>query len=193
MRRRRTRTRVRRRTCTPSQSSNGRCGAGWASRAFWSARCASPLLARRDRRRPTVGWRKGVAMAETIELTEEQWHERLSPEQYAVLRGKGTEPAFTGAYWDTKTPGLYRCAACDNALFRSDTKYDSGSGWPGFTEPITPEAVRYETDNSFGMHRVEALCGRCGSHLGQVFQDGPAPTGQRYCMNSIALRLDEEA
>ncbi len=129
-------------------------------------------------------------MADTVQLTEEQWRERLTPEQYAVLRGKGTERAFTGAYWDTKSPGLYRCAACDNELFRSDTKYDSGSGWPSFTEPIRPDAVRYETDTSYGVHRVEVLCGRCGSHLGHVFQDGPAPTGQRYCMNSISLELD---
>ena len=132
-------------------------------------------------------------MAETVDLTDEQWRERLTPEQYAVLRGKGTERAFTGAYWDSKDAGLYRCGACDNPLFRSETKYDSGSGWPSFTAPVTPDAVRYETDTSLGVHRVEALCGRCGSHLGHVFQDGPAPTGQRYCMNSVSLRLDPEA
>ena len=132
-------------------------------------------------------------MVEMIQLTEDQWRERLTPEQYEVLRGKGTERAFTGAYWDTKTPGLYKCAACDLELFRSDTKYDSGSGWPSFTEPITPDAVRYETDESYGMQRVEVLCGRCGSHLGHVFPDGPAPTGQRFCMNSISLELEPEA
>ena len=132
-------------------------------------------------------------MAETVQLTEEQWRERLNPDQYAVLRGKGTERAFTGAYWDTKTPGLYRCAACDNELFRSETKYDSGSGWPSFTEPIRPDAVRYETDDSYGMHRVEVLCGRCGGHLGHVFQDGPPPTGQRYCINSLSLQLEKTA
>ena len=131
-------------------------------------------------------------MADTVELTEDEWRAKLSGPQYAVLRGKGTEPAFTGAYWDTKDPGLYRCAACDNELFRSDTKYDSGSGWPSFTEPISPDAVRYETDTSHGMRRVEVLCGRCGGHLGHVFDDGPAPTGQRFCMNSVSLRLDPE-
>jgi peptide-methionine (R)-S-oxide reductase len=132
-------------------------------------------------------------MAETLELPEDQWRHRLTDEQYAVLRGKGTERAFTGAYWDTKDPGLYRCAACDNELFRSETKYDSGSGWPSFTEPITPDAVRFDTDTSYGMSRVEVLCGRCGSHLGHVFDDGPQPTGQRYCMNSVSLKLEPDA
>ena len=132
-------------------------------------------------------------MVEMIQLTEEQWRERLTPEQYAVLRGKGTERAFTGAYWDTKTPGLYKCAACDNELFRSDTKFDSGTGWPSFTEPITPDAVKFEEDSSYGMRRVEVLCGRCGGHLGHVFPDGPGPDGQRYCMNSVSLELEPEA
>jgi peptide-methionine (R)-S-oxide reductase len=125
-----------------------------------------------------------------IELSDSEWRERLTPEQYAVLRGKGTERAFTGAYWDTKDEGLYRCAACGNPLFRSDVKYDSGTGWPSFTEPVAPDAVRYEEDTSYGMRRVEVVCGNCGSHLGHVFEDGPAPAGQRFCMNSISLDLD---
>lgn len=129
-------------------------------------------------------------MAEPVELTDEQWRERLTPEQYAVLRGKGTERAFTGAYWDAKDEGVYRCAACNTQLFTSETKYDSGSGWPSFWEPLTPEAVRYERDVSYGMTRTEVLCGTCGGHLGHLFDDGPQPTGQRFCMNSVSLEFE---
>ena len=129
-------------------------------------------------------------MSEIVELTDEQWRERLTPEQYAVLRGKGTEPAFTGAYWDAKETGVYRCAACHTQLFTSETKYDSGSGWPSFWEPLTPEAVRYERDASHGMVRTEVLCGTCGGHLGHLFDDGPRPTGQRFCMNSVSLEFE---
>ena len=131
-------------------------------------------------------------MADVVELTDEQWRERLTPEQYAVLRGKGTEPAFTGAYWDAKEDGVYRCAACSAQLFTSETKYDSGSGWPSFWEPLTPDAVQFELDSSYGMVRTEVLCGTCGSHLGHLFDDGPRPTGQRYCMNSASLSLDRD-
>jgi peptide-methionine (R)-S-oxide reductase len=126
-------------------------------------------------------------MPEIVELTDEQWRERLTPEQYAVLRGKGTEPAFTGAYWDNHDDGVYRCAACSAQLFTSGTKYESGSGWPSFWEPLTPDAVKFERDTSYGMMRTEVLCGTCGSHLGHLFDDGPQPTGQRYCMNSVSL------
>jgi peptide-methionine (R)-S-oxide reductase len=116
---------------------------------------------------------------------------KLTPQQYHVTQQAGTEPAFTGVYWNTKTPGVYRCICCDAELFSSSTKYDSGSGWPSFWQPIAPDRVRLEEDDSHGMRRVEVLCAGCGAHLGHVFPDGPRPTGERYCMNSASLKLEQ--
>jgi peptide-methionine (R)-S-oxide reductase len=131
-------------------------------------------------------------MTDKIEKTEEEWRSILNPDQYHICREQGTERAFTGEYWDTKTRGIYRCVACGEPLFSSMEKYDSGSGWPSFWQPLVTDAVETETDESLGMVRTEVHCGRCGSHLGHVFPDGPRPTGQRYCINSLSLELDTE-
>ncbi|MGC9349753.1 MAG: peptide-methionine (R)-S-oxide reductase MsrB [Anaerolineae bacterium] len=132
-------------------------------------------------------------MKEKIEKTEAEWREELTPEEYHVMREKGTERAFSGEYHDTEEEGVYRCAACGQPLFSSETKFHSGTGWPSFYAPVDEENVGTERDRRFFMVRTEVHCSRCGSHLGHVFEDGPEPTGLRYCVNSVSLDLDREA
>jgi peptide-methionine (R)-S-oxide reductase len=127
-----------------------------------------------------------------ITKTEEEWKQQLSPEQFHVARKAGTEPAFTGKYWDTKEKGTYNCVCCGAPLFESDTKFNSGTGWPSFYKPVDPAAVAEHTDSTYGMVRTEARCAKCDAHLGHVFPDGPKPTGLRYCMNSASLDLKPE-
>lgn len=128
-----------------------------------------------------------------LHLSEDEWRKRLTPEQYRILRERGTERAFTGKYWDCHEDGIYRCAGCGNPLFGADTKFESGSGWPSFYQPLGPDRVAVEEDRTHGMVRTEVMCAKCGGHLGHVFPDGPRPTGLRYCINSASLDLGPEA
>lgn len=131
-------------------------------------------------------------MTDKVIKSVDEWEQELSPEAFQVLRNKGTEGAFSGKYDGDKTPGTYHCAGCGHPLFSSEAKFDSGTGWPSFYEPVADDSVDTETDSAHGMQRTEVLCKRCGGHLGHVFEDGPEPTGQRYCMNSISLDLRED-
>ena len=162
----------------------------WVGAAGRSSGSAAAIQARAAADAAADSMAKSPAAGDTLVLTEAEWRARLTPDQFYVLRQKGTERAFAGAYWDHHAHGVYRCAGCGLELFASEAKFESGTGWPSFWRPIRPSAVATETDRSLGVARVEVLCARCGGHLGHVFDDGPRPTGLRYCMNSVSLTFE---
>ena len=145
-----------------------------------------------DDKNPGCTQAKGGTMTNQITKTDAEWKKTLTPEQYRVLREKGTERAFTGEYWNTKDTGVYRCAGCNAELFTSDTKFDSHCGWPSFFAALAKDNVRLQSDHGHGMVRTEVLCARCGGHLGHLFDDGPAPTGQRFCINSVSIKFEKK-
>jgi peptide-methionine (R)-S-oxide reductase len=172
-------------TATAVAAALAACGSATASDE------AKPAATASNKAKPAEAAPGKGKMIEKVVKTEEEWKKILTPEQYHVIREKGTERAFTGALWNNHDKGVYQCAACGLPLFDSATKFESGTGWPSFWQPIDPDHVEEHTDRAYGMRRVEVVCARCGGHLGHVFDDGPKPTGLRYCMNSASLKFEK--